>query len=338
MPTWSGILDELARSREGGNPPQFDAVRRKYLAQLWAKTKREVILYATKWTQHDPNVSPELISIVDEDIQGIMEVIHGLKGPDLDLIVHSPGGSLEAVEALVTYLRSKFSNIRVIVPQMAMSAATMLACAADVVVLGKHSFLGPIDPQMIVTTPLGQRMVPMQAILEQFELAKKECTDPAKMGAWLPMLGQFGPDLLVQCQEASVMSRELVCNWLQEYMFKEKKDGKDRAEKIATWLADHRVFKSHGRHIPRAELQRMGLKVQPLESDQDLQDLVLSVFHATTHTFGATAAVKIIENHHGKAFIKQVQAVMMPMPPPQGALAQPMRQGGSPRKPSARKV
>jgi ClpP class serine protease len=56
-----------------------------------------------------------------------MGVFYELKGKDLDLIVHSPGGSPEATEAIVTYLRSKFNDIRVIVPQAAMSAATMLA-------------------------------------------------------------------------------------------------------------------------------------------------------------------------------------------------------------------
>lgn len=134
MPTWSEIFRELNESKAQGSGIQYDLVRRKYLAQLYQHTKREIILYATKWTQHDVNVSPDAISIVDEDLQGIMEVIHGLKGPGLDLILHSPGGSLEAAEAIVHYLRSKFRNIRVVVPQMAMSAATMLACAADEIV------------------------------------------------------------------------------------------------------------------------------------------------------------------------------------------------------------
>ena len=96
MPTWSEILNELNKTAGQGRPPQFDAVRRKYLTTLYNHTKRETILYASKWTQPAPNVSPDLVSIVDEDIQGIMEVIHGLTGPNLDLILHSPGGSLEA--------------------------------------------------------------------------------------------------------------------------------------------------------------------------------------------------------------------------------------------------
>jgi len=311
MPTWSGILKELKDSQVKGQPPQFDAIRRKYLARVYEHTGREVILYASKWTQHDPNVSPDVVSIVDEDLQGIMEVIHGLQGPNLDLIIHSPGGSLEAAEALVLYLRSKFEHIRVIVPLMAMSAATMIACAADVVVLGKHSFLGPIDPQIIVNTPLGQRMVPAQAILEQFEQAVKECQDPKKLGAWLPMLNQYGPDLLVLCERANELSKELVQGWLETYMFKAEPDRADKAKSVAEWLADHGNFKSHGRHISRNDLETHGLKVKHLEEDQIEQDLFLSVLHATTHTFNGTQAVKIIENHLGKAFIKQAAPPMV---------------------------
>ena len=77
-----------------------------------------------------------------------MTAMHGQSKDQLDLIIHSPGGHVEAVEQIINYLRSKYSHIRAIVPQSAMSAATMLACACDEIVMGKHSAIGPIDPQM----------------------------------------------------------------------------------------------------------------------------------------------------------------------------------------------
>src|ERR1041385_437142 len=103
MPTWGEILKELQQSAPKDGPPQFDTVRRKYLRQLSDYTGRAVILYASKWTQPDPSIAPESVSIVDEDIQGLMEVIHGVQTTELDLILHSPGGSLEAAEAFVLY-------------------------------------------------------------------------------------------------------------------------------------------------------------------------------------------------------------------------------------------
>lgn len=80
MPTWSGILAELNQAAHAPDPQPFDTVRRRYLATLATHTRRNVILYATKWTQPDARISPEIISIVDEDVQGLMEVVHGLDG------------------------------------------------------------------------------------------------------------------------------------------------------------------------------------------------------------------------------------------------------------------
>ena len=323
MPTWSGILHELMDTRAPSGQPDFDGVRRKYLAGLHAHTGRSVILYAAKWTQGGTNVDPDTISITDEDLQGLMEVVHGLPDAPLDLIVHSPGGSAEATEMVVHYLRSKFPHIRAIVPQAAMSAATMLVCGADQIVMGKHSALGPVDPQFIIAGPFGRSSVPAQAILDQFDLAREECQDPAKLGAWLPMLSQYGPALLKQCENALALSEELVSEWLARWMFTGRPDAEQTARSIASQLRDHASFKSHGRHITRERAEGMGLNILPLEADQQFQDLALSVFHATTHTFAATRCVKIIENHMGKAFVKLQQVIEVPVMAPQA----PQQQG-----------
>ena len=314
MPTWGGILTELKQTEEKGVKPPFDTVRRKYLAATYEKTGRNTILYATKWTRAG-GTDPELLSITEEDIQGLMEVIHGLKGPNLDLIVHSPGGSPEATEALVSYLRTKFSDIRVVIPQSAMSAATMLACASNRIIMGKHSFISPIDPQLILHTQVGVQAVPAQAILDQFELAKSECEDPKKLGSWLPILSQYGPALLIQCRNALDLSKKLVSEWLETYMFAGRDDAKFVSSEIAAKLADHKEFKSHGRHINRDKAkEEIGLIIDDLEEDQEFQDLILSVFHATTHTFNGTDAVKIIENHNGKAFINRQKILIQQRP------------------------
>jgi ATP-dependent protease ClpP protease subunit len=314
MPTWGQILEEL-KSQAKGNLIPFDEIRRKYLALLYDKTKRNTIFYATAWTQIGKAItSPQALSITDEDVQGLMEVVHGLKGENLDLILHSPGGSAEATEAIVSYLRKKFSHIRVVIPQAAMSAATMLACASNRILMGKQSSIGPIDPQMFLQTQMGGQLIPAQAILDQFDLAKKQVQDPKMLGAWLPILGQYGPALLIQCQNALKLSKQLVSDWLTGYMFNGK--NKDTAEKIADYLSNHKNFQTHSRHIDRDLAKKIGLIVDDLESDQDLQDRFLSAFHAMTHTLSATGAVKIIENHLGKAFVKTQQTVVFQGAPP----------------------
>lgn len=320
MPSWGGVLAEITGLLKN-NPSALDLVRRKYLASQYTHSKRAVILYATKWTEPDPGVPPDLVSVGEGDIPGFMECAHGVKEKALDLILHSPGGNPAAAEACVEYLRARFDHIRVFVPHAAMSAATMIACAADEIVMGEHSFLGPIDPQLIMQTPLGPRMVPAQAILDQFEKAKLECADPAKLPVWLPMLQQYGPDLLVQCENVLALSQEMVQKWLSAYMFKGTEDAAEKAKKIAGWLANHGNFKIHGRHLGRGELEKQGLKIVKLEADKLQQDFVLSLYHATSHTFTMSAAVKIIENHLGSAFVRQVQQIIVqqqPTPPPGG--------------------
>ena len=115
MPTWGAILQEIKRYHEEKGEAPFDPVRRGYLKNLYECTGRNTILYASNWTQ-PADLSPRLISLTDEDVQAFTTVLPGLKGDELDIIVHSPGGSAEAVDVLVIYLRSTFNHIRVIIP------------------------------------------------------------------------------------------------------------------------------------------------------------------------------------------------------------------------------
>jgi len=325
MPTWGQILAEinglLIAAQQGVPLPAspFDIVRRKYMAQLAQLTGRNAILYASNWTGGLAQDGSSA-SMTAEDIQGFMEVVHGLAAQTpVDLILHLPGGRAEATEAIVHYVRSKFSDFRVVVPHAAMSAATMLACGSDRIMMGKHSFLGPIDPQFPVRTANGlTMMVAAHAILAQWQKAQLECADPAKMPSWLPILQHYGPALLVQCELAQELSQDLVEEWLTKYMLASSLTGPQTAKQIAAKLADHATFKSHGRFLPRDQLRALGLVIDDLEADQRLQDAVLSVFHATMHTFNGTPASKIIENHVGKSWVKIAQQVLIQQGQPSG--------------------
>lgn len=313
MPTWGELLERLKQFQAEGRADAFDLVRREALSDLASYTGRNLVLYASAHLQK-PRVLPELLSITNEDIEGFMEVFHGLSGTTVDIIIHSPGGRVEATEALVNYTRSKFSDIRAIVPHEAMSAATMFACAANQIVMGRQSCLGPIDPQFQLQTPLGVQSVPAQAILDQFDRAKRECSaDRANLPVWIPSLQQYGPALLEQCEHAIALSEELVTDWLARWMLRRSKKRTERSGQIANALSQHERLRTHARPLGPVYLRSLGMKIAPLEADQLLQDKVLTVYHATMHTFAATAATKIIENHNGKAFIKLAQPRVAPL-------------------------
>jgi ATP-dependent protease ClpP protease subunit len=325
LPTWGELLTELQQTAAPQGLSAFDVVRRKYLALLHENTQRNVIVYATNWVSG--TVPAQFVNINDEDQEALMEVLHGLEGDSLDLILHSPGGSAEATEGLVRYLRSKFKDIRVVIPHAAMSAATMLACASNRIVMGEHSFIGPIDPIFVIN---GQG-VPAQAILDQFKLAREQCQDPKNLGTWLPILGQYGPGLLVQCRNAIDLSKALVSEWLRKYMFVGTPRASYRAANVARYLSTHKNFKTHGRHLDKELARSIGLVVDDLEADQTFQDLVLTIYHACSHTFSATGTTKIVENHQGKAFIKRIGTPVVRLAPsPAQAPAAPTPPGPPP--------
>lgn len=308
MPTWGKILNEIHEFLKSGDQQAFDTVRNKYLKELNQKTGRNTIIYATRWTSGD--TPPQLVTINDEDIHAFMEAVAGLKGKELDLILHTGGGSAEATDAIVSYLRQKFDDIRILIPQAAMSAGTMLACSADEIVMSKQSSIGPIDPQFILHTSVGIQSIPAHAILKQFEKAQEDCAaNPKNLNSWMPMLSQYGPALLIRCQDQIAFGQELVEGWLKAYMFAGKET--DLPSKIAKYLSDHENFKTHSKHLNINDAKNLGLKIIELETDQEFQDKVLSAFHATVHAFGGTTTAKIIANHNGNCFIKHSQPIQV---------------------------
>lgn len=316
MATWGEVEKQLLRTTLPNGAPDFDKVRRQYISELAHYTKRSVIIYETAGFAPPPGVSPDDVSItLDPDVGAFMEVVHGLpKDVAIDLVLHSPGGTAEAAEAIVEYLRGRFPGLRVIVPVAAMSAATMMAMAADEIVMGSHSQLGPIDPQLTIATPEGPRSAPAAAIRQQFaEATDALAKNPQHTAAWLPILRSMAPALLQICEDAARLSKSMVTDWLTRYMFSGHSDPRADAEKVADALSDYQVFMSHARRIGADQLRGLGLKVVDLEDDQRLQDLVLSVHHAVNHTMNHTGVVKLVENHLGKTFVRRVAMVGVPV-------------------------
>lgn len=306
MPSRAEIASEFEQARNAQ-----DIIRRKHLKALADYTKRDTILFAAR---------PQT-PIVPDDIQGFMAAAHKLKGSELDLILHSTGGSSEAAEQIVMYLRSKYKHIRALVPQSAMSAGTMMACAADAIVMGKQSAIGPIDPQFL--TPVG--VIPAHAILEEFKRAVKEIKeDPRTAALWVPRLNQLPHGMISTAEATLKRSEEIVERWLREHMHRTA----EKATAIAAWLASYE-HRSHGKPIGIELAREKGLEIVSLEDDDEFQDKLLSVFHATMLTFDSTACIKMVENQNGKgayfiaqltpqAFIPQpAQPITVPQKPPQ---------------------
>jgi len=300
MPNWNDVLREIQAEADTGTAQArhaVDAVRRRYLDQLHQYTRRNVIAYYSGFLSK-PGILQSDIN--DEDKNGFMMAVHRLdRSRGLDLVLHTPGGSIGATQSIVDYLHQMFGNdVRAIVPQIAMSAGTMMACSCRSIVMSKHSNLGPIDPQL--------RGVPAAGVREEFRRACREVKDdPSKTAMWHAIISQYRPTFLSQCENAIRWSNDFVRDQLTNVMYEGDPDAREKARKVVARLTNYRGNKTHDRHIHYHECQQMGLKVIRLEDDPTLQDLVLTVHHCFMHSLMNTPSFKMIENHLGTALVKQ---------------------------------
>jgi hypothetical protein len=292
MPSWNDILVEInACPLES----PLDKVRRKYLLKLSKHTGRNVIAYYSGFLQK-PGVGNTQIN--DDDKNGFMATIHTLdRSKGLDLILHTPGGDIAATESIVHYIRQMFGlDVRAIIPQIAMSAGTMIACSCKQIIMGKQSNIGPIDPQF--------NGIPCYGVLDEFKRALDQVKlDPAVIPIWQTVISKYHPTFIGECQNAIDWSSQIVKVWLAENMFKDRADPSHDASEVVNKLSDHDGTKTHARHIHLEEAERLALDITKLENDPDLQDLVLTVHHAYMHSFANSNCARIIENHIGRAII-----------------------------------
>ncbi|HTS34363.1 MAG TPA: hypothetical protein VMH04_01760 [Candidatus Solibacter sp.] len=310
MPDWGEVLKEIqgltlkaSQTAQGA----MDLVRRQYLNKLAEDTGRNVIAYYSGFLSK-PDVPSD---ITDEDKNGFMMCVHSIghqRKKGLDLILHTPGGSIAATESLVDYLHQIFGNdIRAIVPQIAMSAGTMIACSCKEIILARHGNLGPIDPHL--------RGFPAYGVKEEFARALKEVrNDPSSIPIWQSIIGRYGPAFLSQCENAILWSKAFVEYQLEHSMFEGEASARKKAKTIVRKLTDYKGNKTHQRHIGFEELAAMGLRITRLEDLQWHQDLVLTVHHCYMHALMNTAAFKIIESHIGSAFVKQQMVQQLSIP------------------------
>lgn len=313
MPNWSEVLKEIVNFTEQhrDNPTvartAVDVVRRSYMEKLFAHTDRNVIAYYSGFLSKPGIVGLE---INDEDKNGFMMAVHRLdRSKGLDLILHTPGGSIAATQSIVNYLHKMFGrDIRAIIPQIAMSAGTMIACSTKEIVMGTQSNIGPIDPHL--------RDVPAYGVILDFKRAFKEVKDdPARIPIWQTIIGQYRPTFLSQCEDAIKWSNSFVREQLRNVMFYRSRDKAYKAAKVVRKLTDYRLGRqSHERHLHYEDCLSAGLKVVPMESDDTFQDLVLTVHHCYMHSLMNTPSFKLIENHLGAAFVKQFREFSVAMP------------------------
>ena len=290
MASWSELLSEANRL---ANPVEYlDARRQEFLTKVSEKTGRNVITYYSAWLTK-PGLAN--LDIVDGDKNAFMQAIYQMdKTKGLDLILHTPGGDIAAAESIVDYLHLVFGdNIRAIIPQMAMSAGTMIALSCPTIIMGKESSLGPVDPQY--------HGLSCQEAVDEFEQAVAEVTaNPASLGLWQLRISKYTPTYLVSCKNALDWSKSYTKNWLARNY---KLDDASATE-MSKPFVEHSETKSHSRHISLEQCKKIGLNIVDLEKDSDLQNLILSLHHSYMIFFDKSIAFKAVENQLGARYLR----------------------------------
>jgi hypothetical protein len=290
MPTWDKIFSEVQQL------PNSLAIVEKYISQLSELTKRTTICYMSAFSVIKPPVPQPFQSIIDQDMQGFMTCSKDTQKESLDLIIHTPGGDYEATKRIINYLQSIYKYIRVFIPHMAMSGGTLIACGADEIFMGPYSSLGPTDPQIL----LDEGYVSVNAIINEFIQAFKEVsTDPSKALLWNERLKKVPFGQL----KAIENMRDNSLKYLVELLQKRNCIGKEIETVNGIAESLNGIHSSHGEGIPLSCAEKMQLNVKDLSKEKELEDLVLSIYHAATILFQQSTVQKIIINQNKVSYI-----------------------------------
>jgi len=148
----------------------LEASRRRLIGESERKRGSRVILLAHR----QETMSFLGIPIVRYiDLNDSEEIIRAIRLTDpnvpIDLVLHTPGGLVLAATQIARAINRRKGKVTVIVPHYAMSGGTLIALAADEIVMSDHAVLGPVDPQ------LGQ--YPAVSLLKAVEQKSKDKLD-----------------------------------------------------------------------------------------------------------------------------------------------------------------
>jgi len=283
------------------NFEQLNIERKNQLKKIAAlRGGRDIIVYASDIT----NRINSPVSIDYSDILPFQDQVSTLKGKSIDVILETPGGIAEVVEDIVKLLRSKYEHIGVIIPGTAKSAGTIFSMAADEILMGTTSSLGPIDAQIFNNN----KRYSADAFLEGLEKIKVEVAASGRLNpAYIPILQNISPGEIQHCENAQNFSKTLVTNWLSQYKFKywvnhsstgnpvttEEKEA--QAKKIAHQLCKHSDWLTHGRSIQLPDLSKMGLKIVDYTQSKDLEEAITRYYTLLKMTLELTNIYKIFE-------------------------------------------
>ncbi|MBI4697964.1 MAG: hypothetical protein HY758_03390 [Nitrospirae bacterium] len=292
-PLLNKILEEVGHAlglanRESERVKEKVVLNRESLfgkIETFDSPQRKLIAYISRFGNPKSAITPDDIAPIGSMLQNIGTVDY------LDLLIHSPGGSGVTAEKIVDMCRRHCKKeFRVIVPNMAKSAATMIALGADAIVMGYCSELGPIDAQTTILVSGVPQQISVQSFIDARKALLKELHDAKSKGqefvGYLQQLtaSTMEPAFINECEREIRFAIDLVKKWLPENMLKAKnpkeslKKRKLRANVIARNLSSANTRFAHGRMISVDECNKIGLNIVELKKENALWNLLWELY------------------------------------------------------------
>lgn len=246
--------------------PLFQAInaaryhRQELIRAIEQRTSRLLICY----------VSGRAANIDRDDVLGLIDVLHNVKQDgDLDLLLHTGGGDIDAAEKIISLVRTVVGagTLRVVVPDFAKSAGTLIALGGDKIVMSDSSELGPIDPQIMLNDGHGNLIShPVQSFLNAYKEHSEQLNANPNDTAARMMLSKLDPATLQLFKSAKDRARQFAEAQLL------RKGVKDYTE-VATKLLDTNRWLTHGQMIGWQAAEEMGLDIEYLEQKSEYWQL-----------------------------------------------------------------
>lgn len=188
------------------------------------------------------------------DIEDSEEVLRAIRttGKDIpiDIVLHTPGGLVLASYQIALALKEHPAKTTVIIPHYAMSGGTLIALAADEIIMDKHAVLGPVDPQLVDSK---DGAIPAASVLKALEIKGEKDVDDLTL---------IKADM---AKKAISQVEEMVYSLVKERM------DHDKARELAKILSEGRW--THDYPITYEHALALGLKVKT-EVPQEVYDLM----------------------------------------------------------------
>lgn len=268
----NAVINELQQAQLGVER------RKKLIRQIESidpAKERRLVVYMANMANPNSMVNPMHIVPLADALAAIGTA------ENLDLLIHTPGGSGETAEKIVEMCRNHCTGeFRVIIPNMAKSAGTLISLGADKILMGHCSEVGPIDPQIRITVGNAPQLVSAWTFIHaREELTAKVNEAIAKNEnptAILQQLATIDSVFVKHCEQLMEFAKKVGRKWIAARLQAkgtEQADAESQADKVISFLSDVEEHILHGRLILAAEFQnncQPPLEIEQLQEDNQL--------------------------------------------------------------------